>query len=236
MKSVLLFLSAAAAVLVMGEPVVQWDGGQKLVDTIWFRMGFTYGAELGYRSITTSGVDYYNDGWQFESVGLELFSLINTQVQFEILSIYRFNFKLKFVPFEIIPYQQWIGYTRPDGIYYYEYPEVENGFDIWLEGTYSLRLAKLSMEITHHAMSVKRSFVQFIMDPQHYAPIPLKLEDLDFNKDYKTVYEDPYWYLDVMNFIQKMGVNTKLSQYYGEQVPIWGRSILGKYDAIEDFI
>ena len=87
------------------------------------------------------------------------------------MNLYTFEMMIKFTPFYIVPYKQWIGYTRPDSIWSGELTE---GDDIWLGGTYTLELCKLSTEYTQWGASVRKSFVDWIIDMNSYKMLPRK--------------------------------------------------------------
>jgi hypothetical protein len=62
-------------------------------------------------------------------------------------------------PFDIVPYEQWLAFVRPDALIFGDYSQwaftqdpdylqlLREGFDVWMGGTYSVEFLKVSMRV-----------------------------------------------------------------------------------------
>ena len=132
-------------------------------------------------------------GWQYDSYGLDVYSYGSEELEIEIFGIYLFKVKVKFSPLDVIPYQQWVYTVRPDGL-----SSVGNGWDMWLEATYSVRAAHVTLDFTHNMASAKKSLVDVFLNERNLIPA---LSEYQYSDEYKVVYTDPYWQWDLFSFL-----------------------------------
>ncbi|CDW90480.1 UNKNOWN [Stylonychia lemnae] len=205
-----------ATVFSFGNQDTIYDNDNYLVAKYQYELDLEYHTE--YYSGLYTGPDAPYSGYQYQLYQIFLQSTARGILDLKILNWYSYKIDLKFKPFKISPFGQWIIYMRP---------ETGMPFDINLYASTWVEIGNLTTHITENTRTCYTSVYDYIDDSTTNSPYPDSItDDCPFNELYQTNYFDPYWTFDLGSIIFP---DSFKKAFYGEK-RIYSWWILGNYD------